>query len=78
MPDLHGNKSANESERHQKSEELKSRRLKIDMMHLLHETREPLIDPLAHRAGAGISAGHDPNHRITNDDFEHVTHFDDR
>src|SRR6266702_5169489 len=45
------------------------------MMHFPHETREPLIDPLAHGAGAGISARHNPNHRIHRHDLENIRDF---
>src|SRR6266571_1475290 len=46
------------------------------MVHFLHETREPLVDPLAYRTGAGVSARYNPNHRIHHHDFENVGEFD--
>src|SRR5439155_13075536 len=46
------------------------------MMHFLHETREPLVDPLAHRTGACVSARYDPNHRIHRHDFEDFGELD--
>src|SRR2546430_17491742 len=55
-----------------KSNDLKLGGLIIDMMHLLHESREPLVDSLAHCTGAGISTGHNPNNRICDDDFEYI------
>src|SRR6266480_6710645 len=58
-----------------KSNELKLGGLIIDMVDLLHESREPLVDSLAHGAGAGISTCHNPNNRICDDDFEYVEDF---
>ena len=46
-------------------------RLKIDVMHLLHETRKPLVDALPHRAGAGIGAGDYPDDGICQDRLKH-------
>src|SRR5204863_9667574 len=45
-------------------------------MRFLHETREPLVDALAHRTGAGIGTCHNPNHWICRDDFEYIKNLD--
>src|SRR5437763_6060596 len=58
--------------RDEKSQKLKLGRLVIDVMDLLHETREPLIDPLPHGSGTGVSKRDDPNHWICDDRFENV------
>src|SRR6266487_3554982 len=45
-------------------------------MHFLQETREPLVDALAHGTSAGISTRHNPDHWIRRYDFEHIKDFD--
>ena len=67
-----GNVSRNErtkrrNERNADAEILKLRVVQIEMMHFLHEAKEPLVDSLAHGAGAGICAGDDPDDRIARD-----------
>ena len=76
-----GNKPGNEGaggcdKRDRKSNQLKLRRLVIDVMHFLQEAREPLIKGLAHRASACIGTCHNPDHRIGHDDFEDIKDFD--
>src|SRR6266404_349778 len=75
--DKPGNEGADGcDEWNRKSNQLKLRRLVIDVMHFVQEAREPLIKGLAHRASTGIGTCHNPDHRIGYDDFEDIEDFD--
>src|ERR1043166_2290697 len=58
--------------RNRRGQDLELSRTEIHVVHLLHEERKPLIDPLTNGASTSVRAGYDPDYRIRHDNLENV------